>query len=120
MLVIVAPTVFTVAIYGMLFVLTHSSSSRLQRKNNQTVLSNRDARLLKHMVFVIAVYIGSWAPIYAVAAADRGIGSPDIVYGSLGVLPNIGLLISTVDLFLYNNRVKHRFLYIVCCGKRNQ
>ena len=119
MFVIVVPTVFTVAIYGMLFVFTHSSSSRLQRKDKQTVLSNRDTRLLKHMVFVVSVYIGSWAPIYAVAAADRGISSPDIVYGSLGLLPNVGLLISTVDLFLYNNRVKHRFLHIICCGRRN-
>jgi hypothetical protein len=106
MFVIVVPTLFTMVVYGRLFIFTRTSSLRVQQTGKKNVLGNRDARLLKHMVFVIAVYIGSWAPIYCVAAADRGIGSPDIVYGSLGVLPNVSLLISTVDLFLYHNRFR--------------
>ena len=106
MFVIVIPTVFTVAIYGRLFLFTRISSLRVQQTGKKNALSNRDTRLLKHMVFVIAVYVGSWAPIYTVAATVQDVGSPDIVYGSLGVLPNVGLLIGTIDLFLYNNRFR--------------
>ena len=106
MFVIVIPTVFTVANYGRLFLFTRISSLRVQQTGKKNALSGRDTRLLKHMVFVIAVYVGSWAPIYTVAATVQDVGSPDIVYGSLGVLPNVGLLIGTIDLFLYNNRFR--------------
>jgi hypothetical protein len=52
------------------------------------------------------VYKGSWAPIYAVALADVANDFPSIVYGVLGILPNLSLLLATINLFLHDKRVK--------------
>jgi hypothetical protein len=100
------PTGFVIVVNGILFMFIRKSTSRLQVTGGKTGLSGRDARLLKHMIFIIAVYLGSWAPIYIVALADVARNFPPIVYGTLSILPNFGLLIGTIDLFLFNNQVK--------------
>lgn len=61
------------------------------------------------MIIVIVVYVCAWAPIYIAALADVSHTFPNIIYGILNIPPNFGLLIGTIDLFFYDNRIKRLF-----------
>jgi hypothetical protein len=73
-------------------------------------LSHRDARLLKHMIFIFTVFWGTWTPAYIIMAMiGYGISVSPITLHVFLMVPTLGLLIDIGDLFLYNHELRKYF-----------
>jgi len=98
-------------INSIIFIYVRRSTKRVRPTNresaNTPILSQRDAHLLKHMIFMFAVFFCGWAPAYIIRAISVSgpVFSPialQIVY----IIPTVCLLIDIVDLFLYNHELR--------------
>jgi hypothetical protein len=111
---IVIPAIFLAITNSIIFTYTRRSTRRVQPMNGDgaqpATLSHRDARLLKHMIFMFTVFWGTWTPAYIIMAMiGYGISlSPIILHVAL-VMPGLGLLVDIGDLFLYNHQLRKYF-----------
>ncbi len=99
---------------SIIFKFTRRSTRRVQPANGESVqapaLSNRDARLLKHMVFLFAVFVCGWAPIYIAMIVDsNGVAVSPIVLQILLKVPSASLFVDVTDLFLFNHELRRYF-----------
>jgi hypothetical protein len=75
-------------------------------------LSSREARLLKHMIFMFAVFLSTWGPIYMIFAINLGLLGNAFSPITLQVFlttPAVSILINVIDLFLYNHELRKYF-----------
>jgi len=75
-------------------------------------LSRREAYLLKHMIFMLAVYLCGWAPIYIILAVSLSLITTAFSPVGLQIfltMPVVSILINVVDLFLYNHELRRYF-----------
>ncbi len=98
----------------IIFSYTHHSTRRVQPANGESAqaptLSHRDARLLKHMIFMFVVFFCGWIPIYIIAAIDwNGTAISNVLLHGLEILPVVSLFIDLADLFLYNHELRRYF-----------
>lgn len=113
-LVIVAllPIMFLAITNSVIFIFVRRSTRRVQVTNSDhhapaTTLNQRDARLLKHMIFMFATFFFTWVPIYIIGViAWDGVGIPYIEFNAWLLLPPVGFLINMFDLFLYNHELR--------------
>jgi hypothetical protein len=66
----------------------------------------RDSRLLKHILFMLVVFIAGWAPVYilmAMSENDTDLGTAGLAFI---ILPELSILISVLDLLWYNHDVR--------------
>jgi hypothetical protein len=73
--------------------------------SNSNYLNTRDARLLKHMLFIHVVFVIGWGPICLLSIVDLYIDVSFFAYLFLQLLPALSLLINMLDLFLYNHEL---------------
>ncbi len=103
---------------SIIFTYARRSTRRVQPANGEnaqaSTLSDRDARLLKHMIFMFAVFFCGWEPAYIVLTIDGSDAaiSPVTVQIFL-IIPAVSLLITVADLFLYNHDLR-RYLTSKC------
>ncbi len=98
-------------INSIIFIYAHRSARRVRPTNgesaNTPILSQRDAHLLKHMIFMFAVFFCGWTPPYMIKAVTVNVSvvSP-IVVQVFNIIAVACILIDIVDLFLYNHELR--------------
>ncbi len=98
-------------INSIIFIYAHRSARRVRPTNgesaNTPILSQRDAHLLKHMIFMYVVFFCGWAPPYMIRAVTVSVSvlSP-IVVQIFYISSAACILIDIVDLFLYNHELR--------------
>jgi len=114
--VVVIPAISLVITNSIIFIYVRRSSRRVQPMNvgsDQAVtLSRREAYLLKHMIFMLAVYLCGWAPIYIILAVSLSLITTAFSPVGLQIfltMPVVSILINVVDLFLYNHELRRYF-----------
>jgi len=96
---------------SIIFKSTRLSTRRVHATNGEgaqaSALSHRDARLLKHMIFLFTVFICGWTPIYIMMIIDwNGVAISPIVMQVFLAVPGASLLVDVTDLFLYNHELR--------------
>ncbi len=107
----VIPAISLAITNGIIFNYAHRSTRRVQPVNGEGVpasaLGSRDARILKHMIFIFVVFFCGWVPMYIIAIIDYdGTAIPYVVLHGLQILPAVSLFIDVIDLFLYNHELR--------------
>ncbi|CAF1495470.1 unnamed protein product [Adineta steineri] len=107
----VIPAILLIITNGIIFISARRSTQRVQPMNgDRTTTSSftqRDVRLLKHMVFIFAVFFCGWVPMFIIAVIDyNGDAIPYVVLHGLQILPCVSLLIDIIDLFIYNHELR--------------
>ncbi len=98
-------------INSIIFLYARQSTRRVRPTNGENanipILGQRDAHLLKHMIFMFAVFSGGWAPPYMLRAVTESVsGFSPIVLQIFYIIPATCILIVIVDLFLYNHELR--------------
>ncbi|CAF1009328.1 unnamed protein product [Adineta steineri] len=130
--VVIVPSIVNIIFNSLIFMSVRSSTRRINALatttttatttktsvTNTTHQDKRDIYLLKHIVFMFIVFISGWAPVYTffiVVDFANPIGLWLTLL--LQFLPALSLLISIIDLFLYNHELrqylKDRFLHLL-------
>jgi len=110
-IIIVIPAISLAIINSIIFIYARRSTRRVRPTNgenaNAPALNQRDAHLLKHMIFMFAVFICSWTPIYIIKAISlsSAVFSP-ITLQILQTVPPLSIFIDVADLFLYNHELR--------------
>jgi len=96
---------------GIIFKFTRHSTRRVQPANGEnaqaSALSHRNARLLKHMLFLFTVFICGWTPIYIMMIIDwNGVAISPIVMQVFLAVPAASLIVDVTDLFIYNHELR--------------
>jgi len=99
---------------SIIFIYTRRSTRRVQAANGESAqaptLRHRDARLLKHMIFLFAVDFCGWAPVYIVQIINwNAVTVPPIVVQIFLTGPVASFFIDVADLFLYNHELRRYF-----------
>ncbi len=99
---------------SIIFTYARRSTRRVQPANGEnaqaSTLSDRDARLLKHMIFMFAVFACGWIPIYIVEVVNlSGTTLSPIATEIFLAIPAVSLLIDVADLFFYNHELRQYF-----------
>ncbi|CAF1244629.1 unnamed protein product [Adineta steineri] len=107
----VIPAILLIITNGIIFISARKSTQRVQPMNgDRTTTSSftqRDVRLLKHMVFIFAVFFCGWVPMFIIAVIDyNGDAIPYVVLHGLQILPCLSLLIDIIDLFIYKHELR--------------
>ncbi len=101
---------------SIIFNFVRRSTNRVQPMNNghdavAITLNHRDARLLKHMLFMFAAFCCGWIPIYIIGVIDwNGNAISYVVFHGLQMLPMMSFVVDIVDLFLYNHELRTYFI----------
>jgi hypothetical protein len=114
---VIVPAIITLILNLSIFKYVHSSSRRVQQQTDansmsvtvggrQPRISRRDIHLLRHTIFMFAVFIIGWSPIFLLVAIDYHGNVIPLVYTILELLSVISSLICMLDLFQYNNELK--------------
>jgi hypothetical protein len=95
----------------MIFIYARRSTRRVHATNGENaqapILSSRDVRLLKHMIFMFVVFAGGWVPIYVAKVINyNGTVLSPLAIEILSTIPAVSLLIDIADLFLYNHELR--------------
>ncbi|CAF1382600.1 unnamed protein product [Adineta ricciae] len=108
----VLPGIFLAISNSLIFYSVHRSTRRIQAENQGgdavgLVSSQRDTRLLKHMLFMYVIFFCGWIPIYIIGVINwDGNGISYIVFHALLILPALSLVIDLIDLFLYSHELR--------------
>ncbi|CAF1185130.1 unnamed protein product [Adineta steineri] len=107
----VIPAILLIITNGIIFISARKSTQRVQPMNGDrtttSTFTQRDIRLLKHMVFIFAVFFCGWVPMFIIAVIDyNGDAIPYVVLHGLQILPCVALLIDIIDLFIYNHELR--------------
>jgi hypothetical protein len=99
---------------SIIFSHAHRSTRRVQPVNGESTpastLSQRDAHLLRHMIFIFVVFFCGWVPMYIIAAINwNGTAISHVVQHGLQILPAVSLFIDVIDLFWYNHELGKYF-----------
>jgi hypothetical protein len=69
-------------------------------------ISRRDIYLLRHAIFMFAMFIIGWTPIFSLVAIDYHGHVIPLVYTILEILAAISSLCCMLDLFFYNHELR--------------
>ncbi|CAF1249868.1 unnamed protein product [Adineta steineri] len=112
----ILPAIFLAITNSIIFKFVRRSTRRVLPMNNEhqtpaTSLNHRDARLLKHMLFMFAAFFCGWIPVYIMSVIYwDGKGISNVAYHGVLMLPIVGLVIDIVELFLYNHELRTYFI----------
>ncbi|CAF2938660.1 unnamed protein product [Rotaria sp. Silwood2] len=108
----IIPLVFLTIINSIIFISVRRSTRRVHNTNSEhqesaNTLNQRDARLLKHMLFMLITFLGGWIPMYIIAVIDwNGDGISYIALHTWWILPMLSFIINMCDLFMYNHELR--------------
>jgi hypothetical protein len=95
---------------GIIFIYTRRSTRRVRPVQKNRSRRRRDARLLKHMIFMFVIYFCGWVPMYIIGAINwNGTAISHVVHHGLTILPAASMLIDVGNLFLYNHELRRYF-----------
>jgi hypothetical protein len=95
----------------LIFVYTYTSTRRTASAENTTrnvPLTNRDSRVLKHMIFMFLVYITGWTPIYFCIVFQPSWFN-FLIFDFMQLMPQLSMLIDIINLFIYNHELRNYF-----------
>ncbi|CAF1210294.1 unnamed protein product [Adineta ricciae] len=116
-IIVVLPTIISIVFNLIIFITVRSSARRIHETTTITVLSEtntsrqqhaREMRLLKHILFMFAVFVLGWAPLFVVLALPSAIYHtiPGWIITSSQIPSAISAVIQVVDLFIYNREIR--------------
>jgi hypothetical protein len=111
---IMIPAISLITTNSIIFIYARQSTRRVQPMNGDSAqtatLSSRDARLLKHMIFMFAIFFCGWTPVYVIRTFNgtSSAFSP-IAQNVVLTIPCLAVLIDIGDLFLYNHELRKYF-----------
>jgi len=114
MIATVLPSISFIITNNIIFTYARRSRRRVQPMDRDSVqapgLSSREARLLKHMIFLFVVFFCGWTPIYIIRTVY---GTADVISAIAEnvflTIPAISVIIAVADLFLYNHELRKYF-----------
>ncbi|CAF1045313.1 unnamed protein product [Adineta steineri] len=116
LLIIVAiiPTLCLFITNSIIFIYARSSTRRVQPIHGNDIqaplLTNRDVRLLKHMIFMFSTFFCGWVPIYILTVVNPSSSAISLVqFNIVRLLPELSTLIIILDLFIYNHELRRYF-----------
>ncbi|UJR16942.1 hypothetical protein I4U23_003840 [Adineta vaga] len=111
---IIIPSITFIITNSIIFVHVRRSTRLVQPFNSKgiqsSILSIRDVRLLKHIVFMFVIFFTGWIPIYVVRIFNgTSIAFSPVLHNILGTLPILALLVTIIDLFSFNHELQKYF-----------
>ena len=79
----------------------------------QKKISGRDLHLLRHMVIMLSIFLGGWAPLYVLLAIENQFSINPILLACLTIWCQLALLCDIFDLYLYNHEVRNYLKIII-------
>jgi ABC-type polysaccharide/polyol phosphate export permease len=76
-------------------------------KISQIRISRHDIHLLRYTIYTFCAFIGGWCPICILITVDFGDQIPVIVYIILSLLAAASLFSIIINLFRYNQKLRH-------------
>jgi hypothetical protein len=127
-IIVVIPAVIFLLINIAIFTKVRSSSRRLgpvqsvtenQSPNGQSSkFSRRDLHLLRHMILMITVFVGGWAPLFLLLGIQSQFTIDPTLSACFTIWCELALLFNILDLYLYNHEVRNYLKGLVlCCGQ---
>ncbi|CAF1589230.1 unnamed protein product [Rotaria magnacalcarata] len=103
-----------VLIHAIIFLYTWRSAKRVAPTANtqetqatyRMALNDREKSLLKHMIFMLIVYVIGWVPFYITKIFVSKILTLSSVAKMLSALPIVGSGINIVDMLVYHHEVR--------------
>ncbi|CAF1972765.1 unnamed protein product [Rotaria magnacalcarata] len=108
------PCVIMVLIHVIIFLYTWRSAKRVAPTANtqetqatyRMALNDREKSLLKHMIFMLIVYVISWVPLYIAKIFVPKTSTLYSTVKTLNALPIVGGWINIVDMLVYHHEVR--------------
>ena len=126
--IIVIPFTIFLIVNILIFINVHSSTRRLQPGVStvtgsspttvaQRKISGRDLHLLRHMVIMLSIFLGGWAPLYVLLSIQNQFLINPILTASFTIWCELALLCDIIDLYLYNHEVRNylKTIFVRCC-----
>ena len=97
--------------HALIFSYVSSSSRRVQtgaapHEGQRRPISNRDLHLLRHMIIMFCVSVGGQTPFIITNVVHTYTPVSPVLLQVTAVWYQLGLLFTTIDLFLYNHEVR--------------
>lgn len=126
-IVVVIPSFACLTLNLMIFKYVRSSSKRVQAISHGitqtelgsngsalTVVSQRDLRLLRHIIVMFCIFICGWSPVYIYAVV-----LPDMSFASLTItililVAEVALLVDILNLYFYNKELRQQLKNFIC------
>ncbi len=116
-IVVLFPSIINVALNLIIFSSVYSSTRRIHALRTSVSAAinptphhhhhGRDVHLLKHIIFVFILFIGGWTPTYIFLVLDPIKYISSWISLLLRLLPVFSSLINIIDLFIYNQEIRH-------------
>lgn len=123
--IVIVPSVVFFVTGVLIYINVRSSSRRVQplpstitdnNSNNgtQTKISRRDVHLLRHMLAMLIIFVGGWAPLYVLFAVQNQFSVNTTISACFTIWCQIALLCDIIDLYLYNHEVRNYLITSFC------
>lgn len=128
-IIVIIPALIFLLINIAIFTKVRSSSRRLvpvqSVTENQSTnggqtskFSRRDLHLLRHMVLMITVFVGGWAPLYLLLGMQSQFTIDPTLSACFTIWCELALLFNILDLYLYNHEVRNYLKSLLLrCGQ---
>ena len=116
--IIVIPFTVFLVVNILIFINVRSSTRRIRPgpstvtennpvSNGQRKISGRDLHLLRHIVIMLSIFLGGWAPLYVLLAKEDQFLINPILVSCLTIWCELALLCDIIDLYLYNHELRN-------------
>jgi hypothetical protein len=112
----IIPSLICLIINLIIFKYVRSSSHRVQPSsqitrdgfnNNQLQrITHRDMHLLRHIIFMLCIFMGGWSPIFIFTIPQAQLLFASLTVSLLILLAELSLLIVIVNLYVYNHELR--------------
>ncbi|CAF1211506.1 unnamed protein product [Adineta steineri] len=95
---------------------------RVSGSEHKSKISQRDVRLLRHMIIMFSIFIGGWTPLYLLLAIENAFYIHPILLACFTIWCELALLCDIIDLYLYNHELRKylQTIFSRCMPKINQ
>lgn len=119
-LIVVIPAIVFFIVNVIILVTIRSSSNRVDAQPSMAIISStnrtrykritrRDSHLLRHMIIMVAVFVGGWTPLYTLFAIQTQPLANSMLSDVFTLLCQLALLYDIIQLYVYNREIR-RFL----------
>jgi hypothetical protein len=111
LIVVIVPSLICLIINIIIFSYVRSSTKRVNPSSATTIASSplcinrRDLRLLRHMIVMLCIFVGGWAPSYVYSFVAKTTFN-NTVFLILIVLAELSITVDIINLFLYNHDLR--------------
>ena len=129
LIIIVGPVLVCAVIHTIIFRTIRASFRRIQPNSERTTttrltnerskMTRRDVHLLRHMIIMLAVFVGGWGPVYITLVLMSYLPIDPRLLKSFALLADISLIFDIIDLFFYSQKMRRylqRMILLRCCA----